>query len=349
MESTKSARGRLLIASCRSGAPLASQVVKRYEEGTGAGNGAGYGGVLYLPDIDKSFSDTETSVGLNIDVNGFDVFLFQALYDPTSNRSVDQNYAAFLMSVRTLKEWGAAHVTGVLPYLAYARQDKPTTGRREPTTAKLMADFTTEAGAERLITFHPHLPQIRGFYGRIPVNILDSMPLWIEAFARFEGREDVVAVAPDAGASKFVTYFARSLNLHSAIAAKFRPKPEEAVIAEVIGDLEHKRCAIIIDDMISSGGTVYQLARKLIEDHGIDEIYVGAAHNLCMEKARERLLELYEQGYLRAVITTDSIPQSQSFRDLPFVQVRSLSEKFYRAIRNIHHNRSLEEPILQQV
>ncbi len=344
MDKNESSRGRLLIASLRSGLPLASEVVQRYEEG-----GESDFKVLHVPAIDSNFSDTETSVSLEMDVNGFDVFLFQALYDPTAGRSVDQNYVAFLMAARTMIEWGAAQVTAVLPYLAYARQDKPTTGRREPTAAKLMADFTTEAGAGRVITFHPHLAQIRGFYGRIPVNILDSMPIWLESFERFAGRPDVVAVAPDAGASKFVTNFARSLGLRSAIAAKFRPHPEEAVIAEVIGDLNDKRCAIIIDDMISSGGTIYQLARKLVEDYGITEIYVGAAHNLCMEKARLRLLELHEQGYLREVITTDSIPQSQSFRELPFLQVRSLAEKFYRAIRSIHHNRSLEEPILQQV
>ncbi len=344
MERTESARGRLLIASCRSGVPLASQVVQKYEEGTGLSYD-----VLYLPALDDSFSDTETTVSLPVDVNGFDVYLFQALYDPTASRSVDQNYAAFLMTVRTLREWGASNVTGVLPYLAYARQDKPTTGKREPTTAKLMADFTTVAGAGRLVTFHPHLAQIRGFYGRIPVNILNSMPLWVDTFSRFEGRSDVVAVAPDAGASKFVTYFARALNLRTAIAAKFRPRPEEAIIAEVIGDLEDKHCAIIVDDMISSGGTIYQLARKLVEDHGIEEIYVGAAHNLCMPKARERMVELYQKGYLRQLITTDSIPQSKEFLDLDFVKVHSLADKFYRAIRNIHHNRSLEEPILQQV
>ncbi len=174
------------------------------------------------------------------------------------------------------------------------------------------------------------------------------MPFWLDAFSRFEGRGDVVAVAPDAGASKFVTRFARTLNLHSAIAAKFRPKPEEAVIAEVIGDLEHKRRAIILDDMISSGGTIYQLALKLIADHGIEEIYVGAAHNLCTDNARERLLDLYERGYLRRLITTDSIPQLPSFRELPFVQINPLAERFFGAIRSVHHNRSFEEPILQQ-
>lgn len=333
IERTESSRGRLLIVGCRSGTPQANQVARLYRQEMGA--------VLYFPDVDDRFSDTETIVNLESDVNGFDVFLFQALYDPTSDRPVDQNYQAFLMTARALLEWGANHVTAILPYLAYARQDKSSSDKLEPTTARLMADFTIAAGVGRLVTFHPHLEQIRGFYGRIPVNILDSMPIWVEAFKHFKGRDDVVAVSPDAGASKFVTRFARTLNLRTAIAAKFRPRPEEAVISEIIGDLEKKRIAIIVDDMISSGGTIYNLARKLVEAHGIEEIYLGAAHNLCMPQAHERLVELHTQGYLRQLITTDSISQTREFLRLPFIQVRSLSERLYQATHSIHHNRSL--------
>jgi ribose-phosphate pyrophosphokinase len=161
----ESPRGRLLIASCRSGSYLARKVTERVK--LGRENAGEEGDILHLEDIDFQFSDGETCVRLDADVNGRDVILFQALHDPTSARGVDENYVAFLIAVRTLCEWGANHVTGVLPYLAYARQDKPTKFRREPTTADLMADLSIEAGLDRLVTWDPHTDQIRGFYGGI--------------------------------------------------------------------------------------------------------------------------------------------------------------------------------------
>jgi ribose-phosphate pyrophosphokinase len=339
MERTESFRGRLLIASCRSGSQLAQKVVKYYEQNLADG----IGDVLFMPDIDENFSDTETNVRLDLDVNGFDVFLFQSLYDPTSNRSVDQNYMALLIAVRTLREWGANHVTAILPYLAYSRQDKPTGFTREPTTAKLMADLSVEAGIDRLITWHPHLDQIRGFYSRVPVNILDSTHLFEYEYHSFAGRDDVIVVAPDLGASKFITNLARQLNLKSAIAAKYRPRAEEAAISEILGDFKGKRIAIIVDDIISSGGTISALIEHLVKDKGIEEVHLGVSHYLCMEKARERLNDLRAEVTLKNLVATDSIPQPEACLIDGFLQVRSISGPISEVIRRVHHNRSVTE------
>ena len=207
----ESGRGRLLFAGCASGSYLSTGVFHRYKELLSeAGSEED---ILHLDNIEKRFSDSETCIRLDAHVGGCDVFLFQALFDPTSVRTVDQNYTAFLIAARTFREHGANHVTAVLPYLAYARQDKPTKFMREPTTAKLMADLSIAAGIDRLIAWDPHCGQIRGFYGSTPVNMLESLTLFIEEFERFQGREDVVVVAPDAGASKFVTHFGRALKL----------------------------------------------------------------------------------------------------------------------------------------
>lgn len=112
----ESARGRLLIAGCCSGAYLSSRVISRYRELLGkAGSGED---PLCLENIDYRFSDSETCVRLDLHAGGADVFLVQALFDPTSTRSVDQNYVAFLIAARTFREHGASHVTAVLPYLA---------------------------------------------------------------------------------------------------------------------------------------------------------------------------------------------------------------------------------------
>jgi ribose-phosphate pyrophosphokinase len=152
--------------------------------------------------------------------------------------------------------------------------------------------------------------------------MLDSLKLFVNEFRRFQGREDVVAVAADPGASKFVAYFSRALGLKSAVAAKYRPEPEKAVISEVIGDLSGKRIAIVLDDMISSGGTVYALIRKLVEETHVREVYLGTSHYLGIEGARDRLVELYGGYGLKQVIVTDSIPLADAFKDMPFVRVR---------------------------
>jgi ribose-phosphate pyrophosphokinase len=336
---TGSPRGRLLIASCRSGTRLARRVVERYRQRLIEVDNVGE--LPFLQDIDRDFSDSETSVRLDMHVGGYDVYLFQGLYDPTSTRHVDENYLAFLIAARTFREHGAAHITAVLPYLAYGRQDKPTRYRREPTTAKLMADLSAVAGIDRMVTWHPHSNQIRGFYASLPVDLLDPLSFLVGEFERFAGRDDVVAVAPDAGASKLVTYFARALELRSAIASKYRPAPEEAAISEVIGDLAGKRVAIVLDDMISSGGTVDAVVRKLVEDEGLSELYLGISHNLCTDQAYQRLTTLHSAFHLRQVVVTNSIPQTEAFRALPFLAVRDISDTLAQVINRIHYNRSV--------
>ncbi len=334
-------RGKLLIAGCCSGSYLSSRVVERYRcllAQSGSGEG-----VQHMENIDRKFTDSETCVRLDSHVSGNDVYLFQALFDPTSDRSIDQNYMAFLIAARTFREHGANHVTGVLPYLAYARQDKPTKFTREAVTARLMADLSIAAGIDRLIVWDPHCDQIKGFYGGMPVSTLESLSLFMEEFGRFRDCNDVIAVAPDVGASKFVTHFGRALGIKCAIASKYRPRPEEVVTADIIGDLEGKTKAIVLDDMISNGGTMHSLIKKLVEEKGIKEVYLGVSHNLCVGQARARLIDLYENYNLKQVVVTNSIPQTADFEDLPFVTVRCLSDTMARTINRIHYNRSVSD------
>lgn len=336
---TESPRGPLLIASCRSGSALAQEVVERYEDLISEGGNREV--ISCLTNIDFQFSDGETCVRLDADVNGHDVFLFQALYDPVSGRSVDQNYVAFFVAARAFCEWGANQVTGVLPYLAYARQDKPTKFEREPTTAELMADLSIQAGLDRLVVWDPHTGRIHGFYGSVPVDGLSSLALFTEAYGRFKSRDDVIAVAPDAGVSKFIMHFARALNITSAIASKYRPRPEEADVSEIMGDFEGKRIAIVLDDMINTGGTVEATVKKLVEEKGIQEVYLGVSHNLSTDRALERLSALHADYHLREVIVTNSVPQTEAFRRMPFLTLRSLADPLSRVINRIHYNRSV--------
>ena len=334
-------RDRILFASCDSGSTLAESVLRRYQELYLRTESEKT--ISYLEGIDYRFSDGETCVRLEKDVNGCDVYLFQALYDPTDARSVDQNYMALFIAARAFREWGANRVTAVLPYLAYARQDRSTRSNREPTTAKLMADLTKEAGLDRLITWHPHSNRIQGFYSNIPVTILDPIDFFTNAFEQYANQEDVVAVAPDAGASKLITHFGRVLNLNCAIASKYRPQPEKAIVSEIAGDLRGKRIAILLDDMISSGGTIYATAKRLTEKMDLEMILLGISHNLCKESAYERLMDLYEMGILKGMITTNSIPQTPRYQALPFLRILDLSSTLANVINRIHLNQPLHE------
>jgi len=337
----ETSRGRLMIASCCSGHQLSSDIVERYN--TFLYDAGSKEEVLYLKKIDRRFSDSETSVRLNEHVSGYDVFLVQSLYDPVSKRPVDQNYMAFLIAARTFRENGARHVTGVLPYLAYARQDKPTKFMREPTTAKLMADLSISTGMDRMISWHPHSDQLHGFYSATPVNLMDPLALFVEKFKKFRDKDDVIAVAPDAGASKFVINFGQALRISSAIASKIRPEPEEVITRSIIGNFSGKKTAIILDDIISSGGTVYSLAEKLIQEKGIEEIILGVSHNLCSDRALEKLNYMHQNYNLTQLIVTDSIPQTNEFKKLPFIKIEGLADTLSRTINRIHYNRSVSQ------
>ena len=340
-------RGKLLLASCRSADYLVEKVTYQYECQLGGNNSDLSINAMYS--IDDRFSDGESFVRLDQYVGGCDAFLFQALYDPISERSVDQNYMAFLMAARALREYGAEHITAILPYLAYSRQDKPTRGKREPTTAKLMADLSICAGIDRLLSWHPHSRQTSAFYSEIPVVFPEPLAFFLEEYHRFKGQEDVIVVAPDAGASKLATYVSRGLDLKSAIASKYRPEPEHAYVSEIIGDFDNKKIAIVLDDMINTGGTFTAVVKKLVSEKGIKEVYGGISHNLCTDQAKERLEELHQSFCLKQLVITNSIPQTKEYCDLNFLIVRSLDSILANLINRIHYNASVDDLLLEVV
>lgn len=340
----ESNQGQLLIASCRSAGYMAEQVVQVYEQLLKESGSAER--IAYLDNIDESFSDTETKVRISRHVGGADVFLFQSLLDPRSDRTVNDNYLRFLIAVRAFREHGANRITAVLPYLAYARQDKPTKFKREPTTARLMSDLALSAGIDRVISWDPHSGPIRGFYGQTPTNMLDPLSLFTDFFTEYRASPDVIAVAPDAGATKLIMHFAKAMDIQSAVAVKYRPEQEESKITDIIGDFSGKSKAIVLDDMISSAGTVSALVKLLAEKKGIKEVFLAASHNLCMDQAFSSLTELSREYGLKKVFITNSIPQLGSFRELDFLTVMDLSAIFARTINRIHYNYSVSEIFL---
>jgi len=345
-----SSRGRLVIASCRSGTDLADKVVGKYNE-TLKMVGENHC-VEALFNVDKAFPDSETWVRLNTNVNGRDVFLFQSLFDPTSNRSIDQNYIAFLLAVRAFKEHGARKVTGILPYLSYARQDKSTPFRREPVSSRLLAELAITSGLDRLITWHIHSDQIRGFYGSMPMNMLDPLNYFVDEFRHMKGDKKAIAIAADEGVSGLITRFSRVLSISSAIAAKKREGPDTVNISEIIGDFKGKTRMIILDDMISGAGTMVTLIEKLFGAIGkqVEELYVAVSHNLCLPSGYERMAALKKKygDVFKRLIVTNSIPQTHLFKNLEFVEVACLSAQLCYVINRIHFEGSVSEIFIRE-
>lgn len=337
-----SVRGRTVIASCDGQSRvLAERVLRRYREEAGDGETGNEPGLM--KDIVRRFSDSETCVRIPEHVGGKDVYLFQTLCDGGGETTINDRYLSFLIAARAFREHGAAHVTGVVPYLAYARQDKPTRFMREPTTARLMADLAWKAGLDGLIAWHPHSEQIRGFYGGAAVHLLDPLDFFVDTFRSFRNDGGAVVVAPDAGASRVAAALARALGTANAAAVKFRPRPEKISSCELVGDFSNKNTALLVDDIISSGDTLAAVAKRVADTTGIRHLVIAASHNLCNPAAVRVLDELHEHYGLQRMVVTNSIPQTAEFTSRDYVEVKCLSEALACAIFRIHRQKSLSE------
>ncbi|RMF32095.1 MAG: ribose-phosphate pyrophosphokinase [Chloroflexi bacterium] len=272
------------------------------------------------------FPDGETRVQIRENVRGRDAFVIQPTCPP-----VNEHLMELLILIDALRRSSAGRITAVVPYYGYARQEKMTIGR-EPITAKLVADLLMTAGAERLLTLDLHAPAIAGFF-HIPVDNLPATPLMAAYFQEL-ALDDAVTVAPDAGGVRRALDFAHRLETPVVFITKHRPAFDEPHILGIVGDVEGKT-AIIIDDMISSGGTLLQTTEILLA-RGARAVYACATHPVFAGDAAERL----RQSPLRQIVVTDTIPLRPDQR-WPSLTVLSVAPLFAEAIRRIHEERSV--------
>jgi len=252
----------------------------------------------------------ETRVKIEDNVRGSDVFVVQ----PTSH-PVDHHLMELLLFFDALKRASAARVTAVIPYYGYARQEKKTSGR-EPISAKLVANLLTVAGANRVLAVDLHAPAIEGFFD-IPVDHLRATPLLARAFRR-DIQDEVVVVSPDAGGVARAEDFRIRAGGSLAIISKQHPRQEATETLEMVGDVDG-RIAVIVDDMISTGGTLVQAA-KLLKSRGAGAIHVAATHGIFAGTA----LELIGQSAIDRIFVTDTVPTPEGIRRVEVVSVAPL-------------------------
>lgn len=273
------------------------------------------------------FSDGEIKVIINENVRGSDAFVIQPICPP-----VNDNLMELLILIDALRRASADRITAVVPYYGYARQDRKTRGR-EPITAKLVADLLTTAGVDRLLTIDLHSGQIQGFFD-IPVDHLTAITILAD-YLNTQDLSGSVVVSPDAGSIPRARDMAERLNLPVAFVDKRRPEPNKAEVMHVVGQVAgHK--AIILDDMIDTGGSLLQAAQAL-RNLGAMSITACATHAVFSGGARSNV----ENAGFAELIVTNTIPIDEGLK--PLVQVLSVAAILGDAIIRIHEGRSVSE------
>src|SRR5690625_335041 len=277
----------------------------------------------------KRFSDEEVSISIEESVRGCDVFVIQ----PTS-QPVNEHLMELLIMVDALKRASAKTINLVIPYYGYARQDRKSRSR-EPITAKLVANLLETAGANRVISLDLHAPQIQGFFD-IPIDHLMGVPLLSDYFSEKEDLdfEEVVVVSPDHGGVTRARKMADRLKTPIAIIDKRRPKPNVAEVMNIVGEIEGKT-AIIIDDIIDTGGTM-KLAAQALLDKGAKEVYACCTHPVLSGPAISRI----EESVIKELVVTNSI-QLPEEKKIDKILVLSVGQLMAQAIVRVYEEESV--------
>ncbi|MFG0331469.1 MAG: ribose-phosphate diphosphokinase [Phycisphaerales bacterium] len=278
----------------------------------------------------ERFPDGEIIVKIDEDVRGRDCFVVQSTCYP-----VNENLMELLIFIDSLRRASAKRITAVMPYFGYARQDRKDEGR-VPITAKLVANLITQAGAQRVLTVDLHAAQIQGFFD-LPVDHLTAAPVFHEYFqSRREELGDIVLVSPDVGNVKVANMFASILGGDLAIIDKRRRSGKDVVAVNVVGEVKN-RTVLMVDDMISTAGTMCEAA-QLVMDRGAKRVIIAATHGVLVGLAMERLAN----APIDEIVLTDTIPLGARCKPIAHKLTElSIAGLIGQAIHRIHHDMSI--------
>jgi ribose-phosphate pyrophosphokinase len=268
----------------------------------------------------QRFPDGEMYVEVGEDARARHVMLVQTGAEPAAEHLLE-----LLLLADACHRAGARAVSAVIPYLAYARQDHRTRPG-ESLAMRVVGDLLGGAGFERIYAVDLHSSTVEGFIGA-PVEHLSAAPLLAQAIRKHVSKGAVI-VAPDLGAAKLAGEYARILELPMAIVHKTRLSPREVAVVKVFGQVRGLR-PIIVDDMISTGGTIAATIKALAAEGATADVTVAATHALLVDEAVERL----ERAGVRRLVMTDTLPFARS---LPFpFEVVGVSRLLAEAIRRV--------------
>ncbi|NLE64426.1 MAG: ribose-phosphate pyrophosphokinase [Elusimicrobia bacterium] len=273
------------------------------------------------------FSEGEIRVQIISNVRGKDVFIVQPTCSPTND-----NLMELLVLIDAAKRASAARITAVLPFYGYARQDRKDQPR-VPITAKLVANLMTAAGVDRVLAMDLHASQIQGFFD-IPVDHLYAINTLCEYFENM-GMKNLVVVSPDIGGIRMARAYAKRLGAGLAIIDKRRMSPEETEVMNILGKVKGKT-AILVDDMIATGGSMME-AIKAIKEMGVEKVYAAVSHGVLSGNAIEKIQANKD---LEEIVITDSIPLPKS-KKISRIKQLTVAPLLAEAIKRIHNEQSI--------
>ena len=273
------------------------------------------------------FADGEIDVQIMENVRGDDCYVIQPTCPP-----VNENVMELLITLDALRRASAGRITAVVPYYGYARADRKP-APRVAITAKLVANLITSAGADRVIAIDLHAAQIQGFFD-IPMDHLYARPVVLE---HIKGRDlpNLVVVSPDVGSVERARSFAKRLNAGLVIIDKRRPRPNEAMVYNIIGSVEGMTC-FIFDDLVDTAGTITQVANTL-KERGAAKILAACTHGVLSKDAFEKI----NASPIEELILTDTIAVNAS--KSAKIKVISVAPLLAEAIKRNHIGKSISE------
>jgi ribose-phosphate pyrophosphokinase len=277
----------------------------------------------------ERFPDGELHIEIQESVRGHDVYLVQPTCPP-----VDENLLELLLLADACRRAGAVRLTAVMPYFGYARQDRRSSGR-EPVGVRVVADLIHTSGIGGLVAIDLHSRSVESAFA-MPLEHLSAVDILAQGL-RPCVRDNSVIVSPDLGAVKMAERYAALLGLPVAIIHKTRITGERVKVQRIVGDVRDKE-PIIIDDMISTGGTIEQAAKALLDAGcSTSRFNVVTSHGLLVDAAADRLAKLP----IERLYVSDSVPAPQGF---PLsLEIFSLAPLLAETIRRLHRQEPLTD------
>jgi ribose-phosphate pyrophosphokinase len=287
----------------------------------------------------ETFPDGELHVEIEESLRGHDVFVLQATSPPAETHLME-----LLLMADACRRAGASRLTAVTPYFGYARQDRRASGR-EAVGARVVTDLLEAVRFDRAVAVDLHSGALEGFFST-PLEHVSAVPTLVDAIRPLVDARAVI-VAPDLGATKLAERYAMALQLPVAMLHKVRVSGEEVHVRRITGDV-FDRSPIVVDDMISTGGTIAAAVTALREASSRKEISVAATHGLLVGSAVERLRQLE----LRALVVTDSVERARILEDepetMPELRVVCLGPLLADAIWSLYRGQSLNSLIVHR-
>lgn len=268
------------------------------------------------------FSDGEIQVEIMENVRGRDVFVLQPTCAPSND-----NLMELLVMIDAIKRSSARRITATIPYYGYARQDRRPRTARVAIAAKLVADMVTTAGADRVLTMDLHADQIQGFFN-IPTDNIYAGPVLLGDIWKHE-YENLLVVSPDVGGVVRARALAKHLEAGLAIIDKRRPRPNEAKVMHIIGEVEDRSC-VLMDDLVDTANTLCEAAGAL-KSNGAKRVVAYCTHAVLSGRAAERI----ENSLLDELVVTDTIPLSPAAQQCSRIRQLSISELLAETMRRI--------------